>query len=188
MKNELSKMMSLDIFLASLNKQENALLESQISAESNKIMPLLSWDLYSDHYFDTLNSIRRTNDIQQIRTFAQQFKWKNSIDPIFANEKFEAIILTDLSQRIVWVNDGFATMTGYSRKDALDRTPSFLQGPASSKDAKERFRQKLAGIEPFKEIITNYKKNKDAYTCEVKIFPLYTEKTTHFIALEKRVG
>ena len=44
--------------------------------------------------------------------------------------------------------------------------------------------KKLAIIDPR----TNYKKDKTAYKCEVQIIPMYSDETTHFIALEKQVS
>lgn len=187
MKHELCNMMSLDIYLSNLTEEEYANIESQNLNGYQNIMPLLSWDVYSHSYTDALKSIRREHDIEQIRNFAQDYSWKNTVDAIFKNETFEALVLTDIKQNIVWVNNGFTQMTGYSKKEVLNRTPYFLQGPKTSPVVKDRIRQNLTGIEPFKEIIRNYKKNSDAYNCEVKIFPLYNEKTTHYLALEKRV-
>jgi hypothetical protein len=42
-------------------------------------------------------------------------------------------------------------------------------------------------LEPFTEVITNYRKDKTPYKCEVKIIPLYKEKVTHFLAIERKV-
>lgn len=180
-------MMALDLYLSNLSKKENSQIDLQTSYDNSNFMPLLSWDIYSDGYQETLQTIKRATDIQQIMDFAEKFKWQNSVESLFKNETFEAIVLTDLHQNIVWVNNGFTAMTGYSKKDALNKRPHFLQGPKTSDSAKQRIRKKLTGIEPFTEIITNYKKNRDSYDCEVKIFPLYAEETTHYMALEKRV-
>lgn len=187
MAKKLNGMMCLDIYLSSLDAQELEHIDDDMNSKNVKTMPLLSWDIYSDYQFSQLKELKRAQDILKVKRFAQKLNWKLDINELFKDEHFEAIVVTDVHQKIIWVNDGFTEMTGYSKSDAINKTPGFLQGPKSSLEVKERIRTKLLGIEPFKEIITNYKKNKDAYECEVKIFPLYNEKTTHFIALEKQV-
>jgi len=77
-------------------------------------------------------------------------------------------------------------MTGYSKKFALNKTPNFLQGEATETETKKRIRTKLEHLKPFTEIIVNYRKDKTPYKCEVKIIPLYKDRVTHFLAIEKK--
>ena len=187
MTKNLNNMMCLDIYLSLLNKEELEAVNYEPKFEEIQTMPLMSWDIYSDHHFNQLKELKRAQDILQVKTLGYKLNWNVDINNLFQEEDFEAIVITDLEQKIIWVNDGFTEMTGYSKKEALNKTPRFLQGPETNMGTKERIRTRLAGIEPFKEVITNYKKNRSPYACEVKIFPLYNERTTHYIALEKRV-
>ena len=116
---------------------------------------------------------------------SKKYNWTNDFDTIFNNNTFEALVVTDVSRKILWVNSGFTKMTGYSKTFAINKTPSFLQGRKTSDATRNRIRQKLQKNNPFKEIIVNHKKDKSTYKCEVSIFPLKSDKTTHFLALEK---
>jgi hypothetical protein len=78
-------------------------------------------------------------------------------------------------------------MTGYTKKEALDKTPKFLQGPATSDQSKSELAFRLKEDEPFMTTLVNYRKNKSKYNCQVYITSLFNEKTTHFIVLEKEV-
>lgn len=187
MTKKLGHMMCLDLYLSSLNEKEHNHIGTELNCQNTQPLPLLSWDIYSSHYFSKLLELKRGDDILKVKTFAKKFNWKSDVTDLFKDEEFEAIILTDLSQKIIWVNEGFTEMTGYSKGEAMHQTPRFLQGPESALDSKVRIRKKLTGIEPFTEVIINYKKNQEPYECEVKIFPLFNERTTHFMALEKRV-
>lgn len=187
MAKKLGHMMALDLYLSSLNENECATIGTQLNYTSPQSLPLLSWDIYSEHYFNQLKELKRAADIIKLRAIAKKLNWKTNLKDLFHGELFEAIVLTDVNQKIIWVNEGFTEMTGYTKSEAMHQTPRFLQGPKSSVETKKRIRKKLKGIEPFTEVIINYKKNQEAYECEVKIFPLYNEETTHFIALEKRV-
>lgn len=185
MKKNLNEMICLDIYLSSLNEQQLEVIDDDINPVNIQTMPLLSWDMYSDFHFSQLSELKRNQDISKVKALARKLNWKVDINALFKKETFQAIVVTDLNQKIVWVNNGFTEMTGYSKNEALNKTPRFLQGPKSCREAKERIRTKLSGIEPFTEVIVNYRKNRDAYECEVKIFPLFNKETTHYIALEK---
>ena len=51
-------------------------------------------------------------------------------------------------------------MTGYSKKEALEKTAGFLQGPKTSKKKKAEIEFKLKENRPFKTTLINYRKNK----------------------------
>jgi|TARA_B110000967_G_scaffold10432_1_gene10316 PAS domain S-box-containing protein len=187
MKNNFSNMMSLDIFISSISDSECENIMSEITPLKESIMPLASWDIFSQDYNLTLENLKIESDIDFIKLFAQKAHWKNEIDGIFKDQDFEALIITDINQKILWVNNGFTEMTGYTKKYALNKTPNFLQGQNTLPETKKRIRGKLDELKPFAEIITNYKKDKTPYKCEVKIIPLYTDKVTHFLAIERKV-
>jgi PAS domain S-box-containing protein len=187
MKYNLSEMMCLDIYLSSLTAEEYDKISIQIKPSKTKVMPLLSWDIFNQYYFQTIEKLKIKKDIKMVKSFAEKSKWKNEIDTIFKNQDFEALIITDVEQKILWVNDGFTQMTGYSKTFALNKKPYFLQGIHTSTKSKKRFRNRLNDLKPFTEIITNYRKDNTPYECEVKIIPMYSENVTHFLAIEKQV-
>ncbi len=150
--------------------------------------PLLSWDIYSEFYFRHLKQIERKTEIEKLTFLAEKFQWKNNISHLINRNDYEAIIVTDINRKIIWVNNGFTEMTGYSKGFALNRTPVFLQGKETSSNTKERIRNKIKLNKPFKEVITNYKKDNTPYKCEIQVIPMYNKITTHFMALEKQVS
>ena len=98
-----------------------------------------------------------------------------------------AVILTDAKRRILWVNRDFETITGYGIGEVIGQSPGkILQGPRTEPDALERIRQGLAREEPFKETITNYRKNGEAYKCKLVIHPIHDQKKelVNFLAFE----
>lgn len=185
MKNDLSQMMSLDIYLSTLSNKEYYKIRPLIGSQKFQIAPLLSWDIYSEDYFIKVKALRREQDILKVKEMGNKLGWKNNINAIFEKQHFEALVITDLEQKILWVNDGFTEMTGYSKNDAINNTPKFLQGPDTCSNAKKRMKTKLNGCAPFTEVLVNYRKDGTPYTCEVKIVPLFDHNTTHFLALEK---
>jgi len=98
-----------------------------------------------------------------------------------------AVILTDAKRRILWVNNDFEAITGYELGEVVGRSPGqILQGPKTEPDAIERIRQGLAREEPFKDEITNYRKNGESYLCKLVIHPIHDTKKelVNFMAFE----
>lgn len=185
MENSLSAMMCLDVYLSNLEPKDSLLLKRKLELSLTESKPLLSWDIANVRYCE---KTKRELDIQKIQAFAATYNWKNNIDKIFTNNSFEAIVLTDSLEKILWVNDGFTKMTGYSKKFATNKYPSFLQGEKTSMETRKEIKQNLQTGKPFELSVVNYKKDKTPYTCQVQIFPLYSNKITHFMALETQIG
>lgn len=189
MKYSLNKMMALDVYLSALNNADYKTVVNTLEPDNKGRMPLQSWDVIKEARLSLFEKAERQRDINCIKTLAKKLHWKNNIDTIFNNANFEALVVTDLHQNIVWVNKGFTKMTGYAKVEALNKTPRFLQGPETNVNTKTQIKNNLKQNVPFKTQVINYKKNGTKYNCEVKIFPLfnYTSKT-HFIALEQQVS
>jgi hypothetical protein len=187
MKNKLSNMMCLDLFLSSQSEENYKAIEHQITPSESIKFPLKSFGLYIDYFSAEMHNLDRENDINILKEFASKFNWNGNLDSIFKNEDFEAIVLTNKKQEIIWVNDGFKEMTGFNKKFALKKTPSFLQGENTCEKTRDDIRKKIQLNKPFIGSVINYKRNKMPYKCEIKIFPLFSKNTTHYIALEKAV-
>jgi len=188
MKKDLAEMSTLDVFLSSLSKREYEKLKQNIGSRKAKSLPLMSWDAYMEGYYEQLEDSRRKIEMDKVLSFAQRFEWKNDLKQIFTQTDYEALIITDVHQKIIWVNEGFTDMTGYSKRYAVYKTPRFLQGPMTSSKTKQRIKKNIELDIPFKDVIINHKKDNSIYKCEVNIFPLYSDKTTHYIAFERKVG
>ncbi len=98
-----------------------------------------------------------------------------------------AVILTDERKKIIWVNDDFTYITGYSMSEALGKKPGeLLQGPNTEKEIVLKIRKGLETNTPLKEEITNYRKNGEEYICKLVIHPIFNKEheLTNFIAFE----
>jgi PAS domain S-box-containing protein len=98
-----------------------------------------------------------------------------------------AVILTDPHQRIVWVNDDFTAITGYSLGEAIGRIPGkFLQGPKTEPEVIDRIRKAIQQRVPFRDQLTNYRKNGEPYVCKLVIHPIFdrNQELINFVAFE----
>jgi PAS domain S-box-containing protein len=98
-----------------------------------------------------------------------------------------AVILTDEKKSIIWVNDAFLTITGYSLFEVLGKKPgSILQGQNTSKETIELISKALKKQLPIETHIINYRKSGEPYSCRLAIHPVFNDKKvlTNFIAFE----
>ena len=97
--------------------------------------------------------------------------------------------LDEPGPRIVFVNEAFIRRTGYSREEALGRSPRFLQGPRTSRPARDRVRRALEAKRPIREEMLNYTKSGEELWLEMEIAPVTddTGRCTHFVAIERDV-
>lgn len=177
---DLNNMMCLDLFL--LGKTEENAKQSIKSTRS--VFPLVCFDLSGNSMMNHIKNV----DKEKLIEYSKEFDWKITIDQVL-EPNYEALVLTDADQSIIWANEGFKKMTGYPTHYAKGRKPSFLQGINTSETVKNSIKQKLAIGKPFTEVIVNYRKNKEEYFCEVSIIPIRNQQNlvTHFLALEKAV-
>ncbi len=92
-------------------------------------------------------------------------------------------------QRIVFVNDAFERLTGWSRAEALGRSPSFLQGPKTDAAEVARVSAAIASSQPVRAELINYSKAGAEYWVEFAIVPINDRlgRTTHLVAIQRDV-
>lgn len=101
----------------------------------------------------------------------------------------EAEPIGEPGPRIVYVNDAFTRRTGYSREEALGRSPRFLQGPNTARDTCERISAALKNWQPVREELINYTKSGEEYWLEIDIVPVANDSGwyTHWVAVERDI-
>lgn len=188
MKN-LQGMMGLDIYLSTLKREELEEIGRTFQTSNRSRSPLLSWDVYVNHYQKMVSGIEHRIEIDQLAKAADHIGCVTDFGFV-GSKNYDALILTDAEQTILWVSDGFTEMTGYGRKYAQGKKPHFLQGANTSLESKSRIRQLLKKEVPFNESVVNYRKDATEYECEVSIFPLKNSmgNTNAFLALEKKIS
>jgi PAS domain S-box-containing protein len=130
------------------------------------------------------------NDYEIICKYAIRQGWIQWID--FKNhlKKSEnAIVITDAKQIIRFASSGFTVMTGYPTEFARGKKPKFLQGKKTETDVRASIREAIGNRQTIEAVLTNYRKNGEAYLCRVKIFPMFNKvnELVNFLALEDEV-
>ncbi|MFT7860900.1 MAG: PAS domain-containing protein [Sulfurimonas sp.] len=103
------------------------------------------------------------------------------------------ITITDPNQPgnpIIYVNEAFAGMFGYSAEEVLGRNCRFLQGDDRSQAALGEIREALQNKKEVVAVLRNYHKNGDLIYNEVQISPIFDKHTLqlkYFLGIQKDV-
>jgi len=89
--------------------------------------------------------------------------------------------------RIVYVNEAFKRMTGYSIEEVTGKTPRMLQGPKTDRAKLNKIRRALEKWKPVRVEVINYRKDKSEFTVELSISPIANEQGcyTHWVSVQR---
>ncbi len=101
----------------------------------------------------------------------------------------DSVLVTDKRGIIEYVNSAFESTTGYSRGEALGRTPRILKSGQHDSDFYKRLWNHILLGQPFRGTLVNRKKNGELYWAEQTIAPIRDDdgNITHFVSVLKDV-
>ena len=143
-------------------------------------------------YRDRLVSLSFIRDITKRKQAEERLRLLESA--VFnAND---AIVITEAEPidkpgpRIVYVNQGFTRMTGYTAEEVIGKTPRFLQGPKTDRAQADKIRDTLSRWEPIRAELINYRKDGSEFWVELNIVPVVDENGsyTHWMAIERDIS
>lgn len=99
----------------------------------------------------------------------------------------EAEPIVEPGPRIVYVNQAFQKMTGFTPEEVIGKTPRILQGPKSDTAALQRIHDALSQWQPIREELINYRKDGSTFWVDMSIFPIADERGwyTHWMAIQR---
>ena len=153
-------------------------------------LPLASFDVHLTNLKNLTNEFKKDNDISDLINIINTNYWSTDITMNVFQKDYDALVLTDKNQKIIWVSSGFNNMTGYSKSYVVGKKPAFLQGDKTSPYVKKQIRSDLKNNHSYSGSIINYKKNGQVYNCQIKISPIYSSKKSlkYFLAFEKEIA
>jgi PAS domain S-box-containing protein len=104
---------------------------------------------------------------------------------------YDSIIITTLEldkpgPQIVYANEGFERMTGYSRDEVLGKTPRILQGEKTDRAVLDKLRKRLKEGQAFFGHTVNYRKDGTEFINQWDIHPLTNKEgeITHWVSYQ----
>lgn len=114
----------------------------------------------------------------------------NLLESAIQND-YDSILITELDlekpgPKIVYVNEGFCKMTGYSREEVIGKTPRILQGPKTDRAILDKLKRKLKEGQAFFGQAINYRKDGTEFVNQWDIHPLTDSegKLTHWVSYQ----
>jgi two-component system cell cycle response regulator len=91
---------------------------------------------------------------------------------------------------VIYVNQGFEQLTGYSPADVVGRNLRLLQGDDRDQDARHRVREALGRNESCRVLLRNYRKDGSVFWNDMTIVPLLDAggRVTHFAGHHRDAG
>jgi PAS domain S-box-containing protein len=163
---------------------------------------LIYSDIYPDRYLTRAFDIHATKlgdgfvvawrDMTSRKQAEERLRLLESV-VVHAND---AVIITAIAPlaepgpRIVYVNQAFTDLTGYTCEEVIGRSPRFLQGEKTDKVALKRIRDALQAKKPVQEELINYGKDGSEFWVEISITPIADAagQYTHFVAIQRNIG
>lgn len=91
---------------------------------------------------------------------------------------------------LIYVNQGFEKLTGYSADEVLYQDCRFLQGDDRDQAALHNVRKAIKSKKPCREVLRNYRKDGSMFWNELSITPVFNaeDQLTYFIGVQKDVS
>ena len=108
-------------------------------------------------------------------------------------ETNQSVVISDatkgMSNPIIYANEAFTNITGYSVEEVKGKNPRFLHKGRDVRDDEGRtiMRNALTQFVPWKVIVINTKKNGEHYWADISGFPVFDKvlnKYTHWVAIQ----
>ena len=100
-----------------------------------------------------------------------------------------AVVITDIDGKVVWVNTAFEGLTGYTFEEIVGETTRVLKSGENPKELYREMWQTILGGNVWRGVLINQHKDRSLYHEEMTISPLKNNlgEITHFVAVKQNV-
>lgn len=133
---------------------------------------------------------RQGRELQRATRLAEDMTEQLRRLAMVAERTTNGVIITDANRRIVWVNEGYTRITGYSPEESMGKNPGhLLQCPASVTDELRKMRESVRNGQSFQGEILNRARDGREYWIDLEIQPMHDHNgtLTGFIAIESEI-
>ena len=142
--------------------------------------------MYRDGDGDHRGAVATFTDVTQQRALAHELETLS----VVARQSDYAVVTTNESSKITWVNPAWERLTGYTVAEAKGCLPAHIsEGPHTDAETIARRRSALLAGESFTGDLLQYRKDGTPYWIELAITPLHDAhgKTTGHVSLSRDI-
>lgn len=173
--------------------------KAQVKTIENKCLQVVEYNLNIDNktkYFEAriapLNNhslLTIVRDITEARAKEALLKIRNNALASASN----GIVIADAQQPhvpIVYCNDAFEKITGYTKEEVLAKNCQFLQNDDRDQEEIGIMKNAITKGEGCNVVLRNYRKNGELFWNDITITPIYNseKRLTHFIGVQNDVS
>ena len=105
----------------------------------------------------------------------------------------DAVVITEILSKgpiknsIIFVNQSYSKMTGYSLEEVFGKSPALLQGVNTDKEILKKVKASIDVFEPCQYEVINYKKNGEEFWSSISLSPISDSQGSypHWIAIKR---
>ncbi len=113
--------------------------------------------------------------------------FNNEVLNLIFNSVSNGIIITDSKGKIIWVNQGFTNLTGYSIEEVKDKNPRILKSNLHKKEFYEKMWNTISNGDIWHGEVINKRKDGTLYYEEMIITPIKNGKISHYVAIKNDI-
>lgn len=155
---------------------------------------LLSVNSYLDNHGNTNGAVLLFWDNTELIQTYERLKRsliENNLQARAMEAAQQGIIIVDAQVKnmpILYTNQAFTRMTGYTSEEVIGQNCRFLQGEATQLDAVKALKQAINEGKPLQTTLLNYRKDGSTFWNQLSIAPVYeNNQVTHFIGLQSDI-
>ncbi|HSF53468.1 MAG TPA: PAS domain-containing protein [Algoriphagus sp.] len=138
--------------------------------------------------------VRMVGALQDISLDKERENHLKLLESVVTNTR-DGILITEaepgpIGYKIIYSNDHFLKMTGYSLEEIIGKSPSMFQGPLTDRKVLVKLKQDLNEWKASTVELINYKKDGTPYWVNFSLTPVADQKGyfTHWIAVERDIS
>lgn len=138
--------------------------------------------------------VRMVGALQDISLEKEKENHLKLLESVVTNTR-DGILITDaepgpLGYKIIYSNDHFLKMTGYTREEIIGKSPTMFQGPLTDRNILDKLKADLLDWKASSVELINYKKDGTPYWLNLSLTPVADQKGifTHWIAVERDIS
>ncbi len=147
----------------------------------------VEWNISPIH--DRSGRVRHFVSLQQDITARVMAESERDLLARALNVTRDPILITDANARIVFANQAFEQLTGYTAEEIHGKTPKFLQSGQQSEDFYALLKDALSRGQPFRATFANLRKSGELYYADQSIAPISDAdgRVQHFVSVSKDI-